>query len=232
MKKILLVVLSLCLLLVGCASSEVEEEQLSETLPQTSLPSGEEQTVKIAYYESLVQELRQEVLALKAEIYVNRVEYEALIENLTSTPQTPQDQPTQTPPKDEADVDALSPEALFQYRIENGAATVTGYNGDADEVSIPATLGGYPVRVIEDRAFADRRLLRTVSIPDGVTQIGWFAFSGCVLLERITIPQSVAAICYGAFQNCKSTLTVACVAGSYAAQYAQSYGIAVQSIVK
>ena len=78
------------------------------------------------------------------------------------------------------------------------------------------------------RAFADCRTLTAVAIPDGVTQIGWFAFSGCVMLERVTLPESLAAICYGAFQNCKSTLTVTCAVGSYAEQYAQSYGFAVK----
>ena len=228
MKKILLIGLSLCLLLCGCAPSGGEAGQTQETTASSQQSTGQDQAVRIAYYETLVQDLRQEVLALKAEIYVNRVEYEALIEELTSSPEDLEPSPEQTPPEEDGKpTDTPSPEASFQYRIENGAATVTAYIGDATEVVIPVALGGYPVRAIDDRAFADQRLLVSVEIPEGVKQIGWFAFSGCVLLERVILPTSVAAICYGAFQNCKSTLTVTCAVGSYAEQYAQSYGLGV-----
>ena len=186
-----------------------------------------ESALRIAYYEQLVQELRQEVLALKAEIYVSRVEYETLIENLQAggggAVEPPQDTTSNAPTET-----VSTPEKDFRYSIRGGAVSITEYVGTSAEVKIPATLGGYPVRSIDDRAFADCRILKAVEIPDGITQIGWFAFSGCVMLERVTISESVAAICYGAFQNCKSTLTVTCAAGSYAEQYAQSYGLAVK----
>ena len=224
MKKTVLILLALCLLLSGCATQSGEEGSTTAAITTTAKPTGDGDAVRLAYYEQLVQEMQQEVLALKAEIYVNRVEYEALIEQLSgaggsSGNAAPSD--TEQPTKGDA------PEGEFRYRIENGAATVTEYVGEAKEIVIPDSLGGYPVRAVGDRAFADRRTLVAVAIPEGVTQIGWFAFSGCILLERVAIPGSVEAICYGAFQNCKSTLTVSCPKESYAAQYAKSYGIAV-----
>ena len=41
-------------------------------------------------------------------------------------------------------------------------------------------------------------------IPDGVTEIGGYAFSGCTSLESIDIPNSVTVIGWWAFQSCTS----------------------------
>ena len=65
-------------------------------------------------------------------------------------------------------------------------------------------------------------------LPDGVKEIGWFAFSGCHNLTSVTLPASVEAIAYGAFENCSKSLVFLCPEGSYAAAYARSYGFAVR----
>ena len=45
-------------------------------------------------------------------------------------------------------------------------------------------------------------------IPEGVTSIGYFAFSGCSNLTSITIPEGVTSIGYGAFENCSSLTSI------------------------
>ena len=45
-------------------------------------------------------------------------------------------------------------------------------------------------------------------IPDGVTSICWYAFSGCTSLTSITIPDSVTEIGGGAFENCSSLTSI------------------------
>ena len=45
-------------------------------------------------------------------------------------------------------------------------------------------------------------------IPDGVTEIGMFAFSGCTSLATVTIPASVKTIEQGAFEYCFNIKTV------------------------
>ena len=45
-------------------------------------------------------------------------------------------------------------------------------------------------------------------IPDGVTSICWYAFSGCTSLTSITIPDSVTSIGIGAFVGCSSLTSI------------------------
>ena len=59
-----------------------------------------------------------------------------------------------------------------------------------------------------------KRLLVDVSIPDGVTSIGAFAFQGCSALKSIIIPESVKHIGEGAFQGCVSLSNVSLEPGA------------------
>lgn len=239
MKKTIALCLIFCALLCGCqkqvnggGSSEsdtsVKEEQTVDHTGDTSEGnhSDTEQT-RLAYYEQLVNELQQEVLSLKTEIYSNRVEYESRIDELEAGKSASTGGSVSDPT---TNVGATDTESLpFRYTVENGAVTITSYIGKEKTVEIPATVNGCPVVAIGDRAFLDNASLTSVTIPSGVKSIGWFAFSGCVSLTYVSIPDSVAVISYGAFQNCNAKMTVACSANSYADQYAKSYGITVQN---
>ena len=223
MKKMIALGLSACLLFNGCIrentnseSGEVGDEQESAASTDkgqvNTQASITEDDTRLAYYQQLVASLQQEVLNLKTEIYTERVSYEARIAEL----------------EDQLSQSVVSPtpiDTLFSYTVTNGAATVVGYNGSASDVTVPETLGGYPVRYIGDRAFMNLERLKSVTLPQGIESIGWFAFSGCVAMTSVHIPRSVESISYGAFLNCNATMTVFCVSGSYAEQYARSYGI-------
>ena len=50
--------------------------------------------------------------------------------------------------------------------------------------------------------------IKTVSIGEGVTSIGWDAFAGCSSLTSVTIPSSVTSIGWDAFYNCSSLTSV------------------------
>ena len=66
---------------------------------------------------------------------------------------------------------------------------------------------------------------RVCMLPKGLEELGWFVFSGCVALQRVVVPESVTCIGYAAFNNCTASLTVIAPSGSYASDYAKSYGI-------
>ena len=111
----------------------------------------------------------------------------------------------------------------FSYSIENDCVTIHEYLGGASAVVLPSTVNGYPVTAIADNAFKNTGVTSVV-IPSTVTSIGWFAFYGCVSLSSVTLPASVSVIHYAAFDGCPS-LTVLCPKSSYAASYAQSFGL-------
>ncbi len=92
---------------------------------------------------------------------------------------------------------------------------VTGCSGEATEIIIPSVYNELPVTEIGDRAFYNYDKLRYIEIPDSVTTIGDFAFSGCWSLGgkseegekestyvSVTIPNSVTEIGESAFAGC------------------------------
>ncbi len=210
MKKILPLVLLSCLLLSSCIATPPTGN--SPTV--TDVPSPSQQVTldaaqaRLEYYEALVARLQQELLELKTQAYQTSVEYEALLEELKGMGQGREET-----------------EENFVYVIQNGRATVTAYRGSRAEVVVPASLGGVPVTAIADRAFENHTALISVTLPEGVTELGWFAFAGCISLTRVTLPASVTCIYYGAFENCNTALTLSCPAQSYVHRYAQSYGL-------
>jgi len=64
------------------------------------------------------------------------------------------------------------------------------------------------VTEIGNCAFDGCSSLTSINIPDGVTEIGSWAFSGCSSLKSINIPESVTKIVGGAFLHCSSLISV------------------------
>lgn len=88
----------------------------------------------------------------------------------------------------------------YEYTVENGFATITRYNGNDTEITIPNAIDGYPVSSIGLWAFAYSNV-KSVTIPDGITKICEGAFSSSPI-ESIFIPSSVEVIGDMAFCSC------------------------------
>lgn len=84
------------------------------------------------------------------------------------------------------------------FKIKDGL--LIKYLGNAKHIRIPKNL---KIKIIGENAFKGCLNLRSINIPDTVTEIGVSAFQDCLFLESITIPDSITKIdCY-AFRNCQ-----------------------------
>ena len=97
----------------------------------------------------------------------------------------------------------------FKYVLgDNNQVMILEYLGDGGAVSIPSSIGGYPVTSIGTQAFIFSTRITSIIIPSGVTSIGESAFSNCIKLSSVTIPGSVTSIGKSAFSSCSSLTSV------------------------
>ncbi len=83
-------------------------------------------------------------------------------------------------------------------------AAITGYNGNALSLDIPSSLGGYEVRSVSREAFVGDKYLTSVTVSEGITDIGKYCFQGCVGLRSVSLPTTLKSIGDGAFYGCSS----------------------------
>ncbi len=208
--KGILLSLAVSLALSGCM---VVGEEL-----ETGEPESQEESPSEAY-ELLISALEQELSALRAEQESQSDAYEARIRELEAL----------LSEKETGNGGSQSTDSQkFTFEEGENGVTLVTYHGKDRIVEVPQTVNGKPLAYIKEGAFRGTDV-EEVILPDGVREIGWFAFSGCYRLRRVTVPASVTVIGYGAFEYCSSTLRFRCPSDSYAAEYARSYGIAVDA---
>jgi hypothetical protein len=83
---------------------------------------------------------------------------------------------------------------IIAYGVSKGTCTDT-------EIVIPRYYNGKPVTTINGAAFSGLETVKSIHIPDTVTDIGTLAFSNCINLEKVNIPRSVAWISTGVFRR-------------------------------
>ena len=95
----------------------------------------------------------------------------------------------------------------LKYEITNNQVTITGYEGEITNITIPEKIEGYPVTKIKDSAFSNCKTLKSIIIPNSITEIGWWAFQWSGITE-IVIPNSVNKIGESAFSYCENLSSV------------------------
>ena len=116
-------------------------------------------------------------------------------------------------------------DSLFCFHDkDDGTLSIYQYDGQltsGDTLEIPATYQGKTVTEIEDQfSQGSNRTCGTIHLPDTITKIGAFAFSGFEQATSINIPASVKEIGTGAFAQCLSLENFECtgIGNNYASQ--------------
>ncbi len=103
-----------------------------------------------------------------------------------------------TPPEIPGDSDG----ADFVYTTAAGGITITGYTGTAEELDIPRTIQGVPVRTIAKGAFSGNRNLTKVTMPDTIQRVQGLAFEGCISLRKIHLSNAMTKLINTTFNGC------------------------------
>lgn len=98
-------------------------------------------------------------------------------------------------------------EGQLTYRKYSDHIEIFSCERSATSVEIPSAISGLPVTVIGMYAFQGTSI-KSVTIPDSVTEIGSWSFNMCSGLTSVTIPDSVQKIGIRAFEYCSSLTTV------------------------
>ena len=109
---------------------------------------------------------------------------------------------------------AATVEGDFTYWLEYSSeyrkqAIIIKCNTSASgDITIPATLGGYPVTGINHEAFEECKNITSITLPDSITSIGYDAFAFCENLQSVTMTDSLTNIGYRAFWYCTSLTSI------------------------
>ncbi len=94
----------------------------------------------------------------------------------------------------------------FSYRNYDSFIAITGIAEipSTPDIVIPAEIDGVKVTHIEDKAFYENMMIRSVSLPSSVYHIGAHAFYRCTSLQKINLPKNLTYLGEYAFMSCTS----------------------------
>ncbi len=93
----------------------------------------------------------------------------------------------------------------LSYTLSPDGTTYSVSKGTAFRESlivIPAEYNGKPVTAIDPSGFANSSTLKTIVLPNSITDIGEAAFSQCGRLKNIDLPDNIESIKEHTFYNC------------------------------
>ena len=102
----------------------------------------------------------------------------------------------------------------YYYTIDtDGNAIIVGCTTTSVNITLPVTLGGYPVIAVGYRGMADCTTLTSVTIPNNIVRLDLYAFAGCTGITTATIPATCQYVGDYAFTDCTSLATVVIAEG-------------------
>ncbi|MCQ2460299.1 MAG: leucine-rich repeat domain-containing protein [Ruminococcus sp.] len=94
-------------------------------------------------------------------------------------------------------------EGDFEYAVVNGEAAITNCSSSDANLTVPDTLGGYPVTSTYLASFTNCSA-QSIVLPEGMKLIRQGSFFGCQYLSRIKLPQSMETVEKEAFGKCET----------------------------
>ena len=100
----------------------------------------------------------------------------------------------------------------WQFTIENGKARIYGgllksaIEVTRGHVDVPDRLGGSPVKVIGSYAFNAQTNITSITIPEGIEEMEFYACRGCTSLRSIDLPSTLRTMGNAVFIGCTNLL--------------------------
>ncbi len=94
------------------------------------------------------------------------------------------------------------------YKISGGEAVILGVDLGISVCTIPSTINGYPVKRIQEYAFANNYELKSITIPESVVNVGYAAFWSCNNLTNVTFLGGSPYIDGFAFAYCSNLKSI------------------------
>ncbi|MGN0995304.1 MAG: leucine-rich repeat domain-containing protein, partial [Candidatus Ventricola sp.] len=91
-------------------------------------------------------------------------------------------------------------EGNYTYSIVETGAVIEGYTGTAANVTVPGTLGGYPVVKMGFGCLQSNAYAVTITLPDSLRELNGGAFMGCSSLTAVYLPANLTT-----FTECGET---------------------------
>ena len=93
------------------------------------------------------------------------------------------------------------------YRVDNDVnsgkyITITAYEGEDKEITIPGVINGYPVESIGDNAFAGCESIEKLCVSENIAYFGDWSFSGCSNLKIVELPSTFLYPGQNPFKGC------------------------------
>ena len=98
-----------------------------------------------------------------------------------------------------------TPGVVYDLSADGSHALVVDYKGSSSTVKIASEYQGVPVKIVYDNAFYQNKGVKTVIIPDSVTEIGSWVFYECYALTDVVFSSSLEII--GSLAFCHTGLS-------------------------
>ncbi len=82
----------------------------------------------------------------------------------------------------------------FTYSVNNGKASISKYNGTAENLVVPEKINGYSVTKISGGAFKNNKYIKKVTIESKITILYGNMFLNCTNLETVILPETLVEI--------------------------------------